>query len=155
MHFVLVSAARAAFCLVLFGFGLVSAVLCGFMYFVLVSAALTAFCVAAYDFWLIPGNFTVLCGFIYFVLVSAALAAYCWVLYGLGLFSAGFAVLHCFTCFVLVSAARREIIMGSQVEVTGLVNKAELNGHSTVALRYVQSRARWAVPLLISVKCVA
>ena len=79
MYFVLVSAALAAFCLVLFGFGLVSAVLCGFMYFVLVSAALTAFCLASYGFWLVPVNFAFLCGFMYFVLVSAALAAFCMV----------------------------------------------------------------------------
>uniref|UniRef100_A0A7S2M3Y1 Uncharacterized protein n=1 Tax=Zooxanthella nutricula TaxID=1333877 RepID=A0A7S2M3Y1_9DINO len=43
---------------------------------------------------------------------------------------------------------RREIAAGSRVEVTGLVNKKELNGCSGVVLRYVQSRARWAVRII-------
>lgn len=43
---------------------------------------------------------------------------------------------------------RREIVVGSRVEVTGLVSKMELNGHSGVVLRYVQSRARWAVRII-------
>jgi len=46
------------------------------------------------------------------------------------------------------SENRRDIVVGSRVEVTGLVNKRELNGHSGIVLRYVQSRARWAVRIM-------
>ena len=56
------------------------AVLCGFIYFALVPAALVAFCLVLYGFGLVSAGFAVLCGFIYFVLVSAALAAFCLVL---------------------------------------------------------------------------
>mmetsp|Transcript_48492 Transcript_48492/g.96506 ORF Transcript_48492/g.96506 Transcript_48492/m.96506 type:complete len:344 (+) Transcript_48492:474-1505(+) len=43
---------------------------------------------------------------------------------------------------------RRGVVVGSRVEVTGLVRKRELNGHSGIVLRYVQSRARWAVRII-------
>ena len=43
---------------------------------------------------------------------------------------------------------RREIIVGSEVEVTGLVNKTHFDGHARIALRYVQSQARWAVRMI-------
>ena len=34
------------------------------------------------------------------------------------------------------------------MEVTGLVYKTHFNEHSGIALRYVQSRARWAVRMI-------
>jgi len=43
---------------------------------------------------------------------------------------------------------RCEIEVSSRVEVTGLVNKRELNGHSGIVLRYVHSQARWAVRMI-------
>ena len=68
MYFVLVSAALAAFCLVLYGLGLVYG---GFialnclMYFVLVSAALAACRLVLYSFERVSAGFAVLCGFMY------------------------------------------------------------------------------------------
>ena len=44
--------------------------------------------------------------------------------------------------------SRREIVVGNQVEVTSLVQKRELNGHSGIVLHYVRSRARWAVQIM-------
>jgi len=40
---------------------------------------------------------------------------------------------------------RCEIVVGSKVEVAGLIHKKDLNGQSGIVLRYVESRARWAV----------
>ena len=70
--------------------------MCGFLYFVLVSAALAAFYLVLYGFGLVSACFPVFCGFMYFVLVSAALAAFCSVLYGFGLVFAGSAILSGF-----------------------------------------------------------
>merc|ERR1712224_845486 len=43
---------------------------------------------------------------------------------------------------------RREITVGSEVELTGRVDKIKLNGQSGVVLRYEQSQARWAVRII-------
>ena len=92
----LLSLRFAWFCMVLGWSLAVSAVLCGFMYFALVSAALAAFGLVLYGFGLVSAGFAVLYGFMYFVLVSAALAAFCLVLgwsLPVSLFCAGFALL--------------------------------------------------------------
>ena len=75
--------------------------MCGFLYFVLVSAALAAFYLVLYGFGLVSACFPVFCGFMYFVLVSAALAAFCSVLYGFGLVFAGSAILSGFIVLYL------------------------------------------------------
>jgi hypothetical protein len=73
----------------------VCAVLCGFMYFALVSAALAAFGLVLYGFGLVFAGFAVLYGFMYFVLVSAALAAFFWFWAGLCQFRCFVLVLRC------------------------------------------------------------
>ena len=134
MYFALVSAALAAFGLVLYGFGLVSAgfaVLYGFMYFVRVwpttgsnqSAALLPCCSTAgvlpccpeLSWPTVPNH-----GLMYFALVSATLAAFGLVLYGFGLVSAGFAVLYGFVYFVLVAAALAAfcLVLGWSLQVS-------------------------------------
>ena len=62
----------------------------------LVSTALAAFSLVLYGFGLVSAGFAVFGGFMYFVLVSAALAAFCSVLYGFGLVFAGSAILSGF-----------------------------------------------------------
>ena len=92
----LLSLRFAWFCMVLGWSLAVSAVLCGFMYFALVSAALAAFGLVLCGFGLVSAGFAVLYGFVYFVLVAAALAAFCLVLgwsLRVSLFCAGFALL--------------------------------------------------------------